>query len=259
MPPPAAPSSTRCRASGRAASPVTSPSPTPATRHQLEARVRLPGRRARRSPRAGTATTARAASTSPSPTPSWNGNLGTGATTSIGFNGTFGSANPMPTAFTLNGTACNGAAAAPTVPISRAGRRTPVTPRRRRSRSPPPPRRRPAARSARSSSTTTACCSTPTPRRRTRTPGPACRPSAATTCRPRRTTTGQEHARPDVPVFVDASTAPAIVADAVVGDRHRGRHRDLQAGAVRGARPRTSPWPSPAAPAPPTCRPRPPR
>jgi hypothetical protein len=48
----------------------------------------------------------------------WNGNLGTGATVSTGFNGTFGTANPVPTAFTLNGTPCNGAAAAPTVAIT---------------------------------------------------------------------------------------------------------------------------------------------
>ncbi|MFI7543943.1 glycoside hydrolase family 48 protein [Actinoplanes sp. NPDC049599] len=47
----------------------------------------------------------------------WNGTLGTGATISTGFNGSFGSANPVPTAFTLNGTPCNGAAA-PTVSIT---------------------------------------------------------------------------------------------------------------------------------------------
>ena len=49
---------------------------------------------------------------------SWNGGLGTGATVSTGFNGTWGSVNPVPTAFTLNGTACNGAAQPPTVSIS---------------------------------------------------------------------------------------------------------------------------------------------
>lgn len=49
---------------------------------------------------------------------SWNGSIGTNATVGTGFNGTFGSANPVPTAFSLNGTACNGAAAAPTVAIS---------------------------------------------------------------------------------------------------------------------------------------------
>jgi hypothetical protein len=49
---------------------------------------------------------------------SWNGGIGTNATVGTGFNGTFGSANPVPTAFSLNGTACNGAAAAPTVAIT---------------------------------------------------------------------------------------------------------------------------------------------
>lgn len=48
----------------------------------------------------------------------WNGNLGAGATISFGFNGTFTTANPLPTAFTLNGTACNGPVAAPTVQIT---------------------------------------------------------------------------------------------------------------------------------------------
>lgn len=40
---------------------------------------------------------------------SWNGSLPTGASTSIGFNGSFSGSNPKPTAFTLNGVACNGA------------------------------------------------------------------------------------------------------------------------------------------------------
>lgn len=48
----------------------------------------------------------------------WNGSLGTGATVNTGFNGTFTSANPLPTSFSLNGTPCTGAAAAPTVAIS---------------------------------------------------------------------------------------------------------------------------------------------
>ncbi|MEV0419422.1 glycoside hydrolase family 48 protein [Streptosporangium canum] len=38
----------------------------------------------------------------------WNGNLATGASTSIGFNGSWSGANPKPTAFTINGTACGG-------------------------------------------------------------------------------------------------------------------------------------------------------
>ena len=38
---------------------------------------------------------------------SWNGSLGTGASTQIGANFTYSGANPAPAAFTLNGTACN--------------------------------------------------------------------------------------------------------------------------------------------------------
>jgi glycosyl hydrolase family 48/cellulose binding protein with CBM2 domain/Big-like domain-containing protein len=49
---------------------------------------------------------------------SWNGTIPSNGTVSTGFNGTFSSANPVPTAFSVNGTACNGAAAAPTVAIS---------------------------------------------------------------------------------------------------------------------------------------------
>jgi len=37
---------------------------------------------------------------------SWNGALAVGGSASFGFNGTFGSTNPAPTAFTLGGTAC---------------------------------------------------------------------------------------------------------------------------------------------------------
>ncbi|MDG4798061.1 cellulase family glycosylhydrolase [Micromonospora sp. WMMD1082] len=47
---------------------------------------------------------------------SWNGSLATGASTNIGFNGTFTGANPSPTSFTLNGTACTGATTPPTTP-----------------------------------------------------------------------------------------------------------------------------------------------
>jgi endoglucanase len=39
---------------------------------------------------------------------SYNGALGTGASTGIGFNGTWTSSNPVPTAFTLNGVTCTG-------------------------------------------------------------------------------------------------------------------------------------------------------
>jgi Glycosyl hydrolase family 48/Cellulose binding domain/Bacterial Ig domain len=39
----------------------------------------------------------------------WNGNLATGASVSVGFNGSYSGTNGKPTAFTINGTACNGA------------------------------------------------------------------------------------------------------------------------------------------------------
>ena len=39
----------------------------------------------------------------------YNGSLGNGGTADIGFNGTWTTANPSPTTFTLNGTVCNGA------------------------------------------------------------------------------------------------------------------------------------------------------
>ncbi|MEU5787533.1 glycoside hydrolase family 6 protein [Micromonospora purpureochromogenes] len=45
---------------------------------------------------------------------SWNGSLGTGASTSIGFNGAWSGSNPKPTSFTLNGTVCNGGNPTPT-------------------------------------------------------------------------------------------------------------------------------------------------
>lgn len=40
---------------------------------------------------------------------SYNGSLATGASTNIGFNGSWSGSNPSPTAFTINGVACNGA------------------------------------------------------------------------------------------------------------------------------------------------------
>ncbi|WBB53444.1 cellulase family glycosylhydrolase [Verrucosispora sp. WMMD573] len=46
---------------------------------------------------------------------SWNGSLGTGASTNIGFNGSFTGANPSPSSFTLNGTVCTGSTT-PTTP-----------------------------------------------------------------------------------------------------------------------------------------------
>ncbi|BCJ64031.1 glycoside hydrolase family 6 protein [Polymorphospora rubra] len=47
---------------------------------------------------------------------SWNGSLGTGASTSIGFNGAWSGSNPKPTSFTLNGVVCNGGTTNPTTP-----------------------------------------------------------------------------------------------------------------------------------------------
>nr|BFE81712.1 hypothetical protein GCM10020093_043130 [Planobispora longispora] len=38
----------------------------------------------------------------------WNGKLATGASTSIGFNGSWTGSNPKPTDFTVNGVACGG-------------------------------------------------------------------------------------------------------------------------------------------------------
>jgi beta-glucosidase len=38
---------------------------------------------------------------------SWNGTLAPGASTSIGFNGTYTGANVKPNAFTINGSACS--------------------------------------------------------------------------------------------------------------------------------------------------------
>ncbi|GAA4219711.1 cellulose 1,4-beta-cellobiosidase [Streptosporangium album] len=51
----------------------------------------------------------------------WNGALATGASTSIGFNGSWSGSNPKPTAFTVNGVTCGGqppANQAPTVSLT---------------------------------------------------------------------------------------------------------------------------------------------
>ena len=45
---------------------------------------------------------------------SYNGTLATNATTSFGFNGSWSGSNPVPTSFTLNGTACTGGVTGPT-------------------------------------------------------------------------------------------------------------------------------------------------
>jgi endoglucanase len=44
---------------------------------------------------------------------SWNGALGTNASAAIGFQGAYGSNNPVPASFSLNGTACNGGVSSP--------------------------------------------------------------------------------------------------------------------------------------------------
>jgi endoglucanase len=49
---------------------------------------------------------------------SYNGSLATGGSVTIGFTGTVGATNDVPTYFTLNGYACNGAAQAPSVQIT---------------------------------------------------------------------------------------------------------------------------------------------
>ncbi|NGM13671.1 glycoside hydrolase family 6 protein [Verrucosispora sp. WMMA2044] len=47
---------------------------------------------------------------------SWNGNLATGASTSIGFNGSWSGSNPKPTSFAVNGVTCNGGTPPTTTP-----------------------------------------------------------------------------------------------------------------------------------------------
>ncbi|MFD0819557.1 arabinofuranosidase catalytic domain-containing protein, partial [Micromonospora zhanjiangensis] len=47
---------------------------------------------------------------------SYNGNLGTGASTSFGFNGSWTGSNPAPTSFALNGVTCNGGTTPPSTP-----------------------------------------------------------------------------------------------------------------------------------------------
>jgi endoglucanase len=49
---------------------------------------------------------------------SYNGSLGTGQSVSIGFTGTVGGANDVPTYFTVNGFACNGAQQVPSVAVT---------------------------------------------------------------------------------------------------------------------------------------------
>ena len=51
---------------------------------------------------------------------SYNGSLATGASTSLGFNGSWTGSNPAPTAFTLNGTVCTGGTTTPPPPTRHA-------------------------------------------------------------------------------------------------------------------------------------------
>jgi hypothetical protein len=53
---------------------------------------------------------------------SWNGSVASGGTVSVGFTGTFGSANPAPAAFTINGVTCTG-----TTPTTQPPTTTPTT------------------------------------------------------------------------------------------------------------------------------------
>jgi hypothetical protein len=48
----------------------------------------------------------------------WNGSLATGASTNIGFNGTWTGSNPNPTSFSVNGVTCGGTGSAPTVSLT---------------------------------------------------------------------------------------------------------------------------------------------
>jgi GH43 family beta-xylosidase len=57
----------------------------------------------------------------------WNAALGTNASASLGFNGAWTTANPVPTAFSLNGTVCTGATQ-PTTPPTTPPTTAPTTP-----------------------------------------------------------------------------------------------------------------------------------
>nr|BFE61112.1 cellulase family glycosylhydrolase [Dactylosporangium thailandense] len=68
----------------------------------------------------------------------YNGNLGTGGSTSIGFNGTWTSANPNPASFTLNGVACTGSVGTPSPTTASPSPSKSVSPSPSRSASPSP-------------------------------------------------------------------------------------------------------------------------
>jgi hypothetical protein len=61
---------------------------------------------------------------------SWNGSVATGGTVSLGFTGTFTGANPPPTQFTINNTACTGTVptTSPTTPPTTPPTTNPTTP-----------------------------------------------------------------------------------------------------------------------------------
>jgi endoglucanase len=82
---------------------------------------------------------------------SWNASLATGASTGIGFNGTWTASNPVPTAFTLNGVACTGSTSNPSPSPSATASPTPShtptptpTPTPSQTPTPPPPGTAPA-------------------------------------------------------------------------------------------------------------------
>ncbi|HKN97833.1 MAG TPA: glycoside hydrolase family 48 protein, partial [Pseudonocardiaceae bacterium] len=145
----------------------------------------------------------------------WNGSVGTNQTVSTGFNGAFGSANPVPAAFTVNGTPCNGAAAAPTVQISSPAANTRYT----------APASIPIAATATAASGNTVSkvefyhdglllnTDTEAPYAYTWTGVPA-QTAAYHLQAVAYDSAGVKSSTADVPVFVDASTTPAIVADA---------------------------------------------
>ena len=56
---------------------------------------------------------------------SWNGSLATNASATLGFNGSWSGSNPVPTAFALNGTTCNGPVTPPTPTPSNSSTPTP--------------------------------------------------------------------------------------------------------------------------------------
>ena len=59
---------------------------------------------------------------------SYNGSLATGASTGIGFNGTWTTSNPVPTAFTLNGVTCNGSSGPSPTPSTHPSPSAPASP-----------------------------------------------------------------------------------------------------------------------------------